>query len=101
MRHAARAPPTPELGIGDFLDLLGFLDLGIWGVVYFGICCVYLTRDAIKLALPGFRHSVEWWGLPTRLEWALAPDRGAGVTKLGPWLRAWPSGVCVGLGCRN
>ena len=31
----------------------------------------------IKLALPGFRHSVEWWGLPTRLEWAQAPDRGA------------------------
>ena len=27
--------------------------------------------------------------------------RGAGVTKLGPWLRAWLSGVCVGLGCRN
>ena len=35
------------------------------------------ARDAIKLALLGFRHSVEWWGLPTRLEWALAPDRGA------------------------
>ena len=40
---------------------------GSWGV----------TREVIKLALPGFRHSVEWWGLPTRLEWALAPDRGA------------------------
>ena len=36
-----------------------------------------MARDAIKLALPGFRHPVEWWGLPTRLEWALAPDRGA------------------------
>ncbi len=36
-----------------------------------------MARDAIKLALPGFRHWVEWWGLPTRLEWALAPDRGA------------------------
>ena len=36
-----------------------------------------MAQDAIKLALPGFRHSVEWWGLPTRLEWALAPDRGA------------------------
>ena len=35
------------------------------------------ARDAFKLALPGFRHSVEWWGLPTRLEWPLAPDRGA------------------------
>ena len=35
------------------------------------------ARDAVKLALPGFRHSVDWWGLPTRLEWALAPDRGA------------------------
>jgi len=38
------------------------------------------TREVNKLALPGFRHSVDWWGLPTRLEWALAPDRGAGVT---------------------
>ena len=31
----------------------------------------------IPVSVPGFRHSVEWWGLPTRLEWALAPDRGA------------------------
>ena len=60
-----------------------------------------VARDASKLALPGFRHSVEWWGLPTRPEWAWAPDRGARVTKLGPWPDAWPSGVCVGLGCRN
>ena len=37
----------------------------------------YKARDAFKLALPGCRHSVEWWGLPTRLEWAPAPDRGA------------------------
>ena len=44
---------------------------------------------------------MDWWDLPTRLEWALAPDRGAGVTKLGPWLDAWPSGVCVGLGSRT
>ena len=36
-----------------------------------------LPRDGIKLALPGFRHLVDWWDLPTRLEWALAPDRGA------------------------
>ena len=36
-----------------------------------------MPRDGIKLALLGFRHSVEWWGLRTRLEWALAPDRGA------------------------
>ena len=36
-----------------------------------------MAREAIELALPGFRHSVEWWGLPTHLEWALAPDRGA------------------------
>ena len=61
----------------------------------------YVARDAIKLALPGFRQPVDWWDLPTRLEWALAPDRGAGVTKLGPWLDAWPSGVCVGLGSRT
>ena len=33
---------------------------------------ILVARDVIKLALPGFRHSVEWWGLPTRLEWALA-----------------------------
>ena len=44
----------------------------IFGKIWSG-----LARDAFKLALPGFRHSVEWWGLPTRLEWALAPDRGA------------------------
>ena len=25
---------------------------------------------------PGMKHSVEWWGLPARPEWALAPDRG-------------------------
>ena len=36
-----------------------------------------MPRDGIKLALPGFRHLVDWWDLPTRLEWALAPDRGA------------------------
>ena len=37
-----------------------------------------MARDAIKLALLGFRHSVEVWGvLSTRLGWALAPDRGA------------------------
>ena len=35
-----------------------------------------LARDAFKLALLGFSHPVDWWGLPTRLEWALAPDRG-------------------------
>ena len=55
-----------------------------------------MARDAIELALPRVRHWVDWWGLPTRVEWSLAPDRGAGVTKLGPWLRAWLSGVCVG-----
>ena len=38
---------------------------------------MYMAWDAIKFALPGFRHLVEWWGLPTHLEWALAPDRGA------------------------
>ena len=37
---------------------------------------VGLGMAVIKLALPGFRHSVEWWGLPTRLEWARIPDRG-------------------------
>ncbi len=42
-----------------------------------------LPRDGLKLALPSFRHSVDWWGLPTRLEWALAPDRGAGGYQTG------------------
>ncbi len=51
-----------------------------------------LARDAIKLALPGFRHSVEWWGLPTRLEWALAPDRGAG----GPQTRSLAARMAFG-----
>ena len=36
-----------------------------------------MVRDAVKSALPGFRHLVDWWGLPTRLEWALAPAQGA------------------------
>ena len=36
----------------------------------------FSARDAFKLALLGFSHPVDWWGLPTRLEWALAPDRG-------------------------
>ena len=31
----------------------------------------------IKLVLLGFRPLVEHWDLPVRLEWALAPDRGA------------------------
>ena len=53
-----------------------------------------VARDASKLALPGFRHLVEGGGLPTRLEWALAPDRGVGVTKLGPWQRAGLRAMC-------
>ena len=48
--------------------------------------------DALKLALPGCRHSVEWWGLPTRLEWALAPDRGAG----GPQTRSLAARMAFG-----
>ena len=60
-----------------------------------------MARDASKLALPGLRHSVEWWGLPTRLEWALASIGVLWVTKMGPWQHAWPLGVCVGLGCRS
>ena len=56
-----------------------------------------MAGDAFKLALSGFRSSVEWWGLPTRLEWALDPDQGARVTKLGSQPHAWPAGVCVGL----
>ena len=51
-----------------------------------------VARDAIKLALLGVRHSVEWWGLPTRLEWALAPDRGAFGYQTGPLAARMASG---------
>ena len=80
------------------------MNLYIYLYIYIYIC-IYVhiiapgwheTRPALE-----FVAAVDWWGLPTRPEWALAPDRGAGVTKLGPWLHAWPPGVCVGLGCRN
>ena len=47
--------------------------------------------------MSGFRLALEWWGLPTRLEWALAADGGARVTKLGSRLDAWPWGVCIGI----
>ena len=60
-----------------------------------------MTRDVIKLALPGFRHLVDWCGLPNRLEWALPTDRGARGYQTGSLAHAWPSGVCVGLGRRN
>ncbi len=57
----------------------------VWGpragfIIYIYI---YVTLEVNKLALPGFRHSVDWWGLPTRLDWALAPDRGAGGYQTG------------------
>ena len=83
----------------------------IYTYVYIYICMYTHIYIYIYIrSAPGWRKprpaamfvaAVEWWGLPTRPEWALAPDRGAGVTKLGPWLHAWPPGVCVGLGCRN
>ena len=57
-------------------------------VVFLGIS----TRDVIKLALPGFRHSVDWWGLPTRLEWALGPDRGALGYQTGSLAACMPFG---------
>ena len=61
-----------------------------------------MARDAIKLALPGFGHPVDWWGLPTRLEWALAPDRGVLGYQTGSFgSMHGRSGVCMGLGCRN
>ena len=62
-------------------------------------CISSMARETTKRAVPGFLCLVDWWGLLTRLEWALALDWGAGVTKLGPWLSTWPSGVCVSLGC--
>ena len=50
------------------------------------------------------RDFVTRWngGLPTRPEWALAPDRGALGYQTGSWVsHAWPSGVCVAPGCGN
>ena len=62
------------------------------------IKCTYLqAQDAFELALSGFRPSVEGWGLPTRLEWVSAPDRGERGIKLVSRLDAWASGVCIGL----
>ena len=59
---------------------------------YIGIH-IYINRERGR-----FVHVVQVWGLPTGLEWTLAPDRGVGVTKLDSRLYAWPSRVCVGLG---
>ena len=61
----------------------------------------FQTRDVIKLALPGFRHLVDWWGLPTRLEWALAPDRGALGYQTGSLAARMAFGRLRGPGCRN
>ena len=62
-----------------------------------------MNKPGMPLNSPCRDFVTRWNGgcLPTRLEWALAPDRGARVTKLGLWQHAWPPGVCVGLGCRN
>ena len=53
-------------------------------------CQTDFVEGSLGIALnspwPRFRHSVDRWGLPTHLEWALAPDRGVGVTKPVPWL---------------
>ena len=40
-----------------------------------------LLRDGINSRCRDF---VTWWGLPSRLEWALAPDRGALGYQTGP-----------------
>ena len=47
------------------------------------------ARDAIKLALLGVGHPVDWWGLPTRLEWARISDRG---------ILGYQTGSCVTFG---
>ena len=58
---------------------------------------------------------MEWWGLPTRLEWALAPDRGAWGYQTGslaarmafgrlrgPWVQELkPSVDCPRVVCGN
>ena len=47
------------------------------------ICYSYLFPNIALVLLNCGR-----WGLPTRPEWVLAPERGAGFSKLGPWQRA-------------
>ena len=42
--------------------------------------CIYIPRDAKKLALPGPRYSEEWRGLPTRPEWAWAEASRSGCS---------------------
>ena len=48
-----------------------------------------MARDAIKLALPGFHHLVEVWGLPTRPEWAQLPIVMPGLPN---WVLGWTHG---------
>ena len=57
--------------------------------------------EVIKLAMRGFCHLVECWDLPMlwNVPWLLVGVLG--VTNMRPGLRAWPSGVCGGFGCRN
>ena len=63
---------------------------------------IFMARDAIKLALLGFRHPVEVWGFcPPAWDGPWLPIGVLWDSKLGPWLDAWPSGVCVGLGSRT
>ncbi len=47
---------------------------------------------------------VTWWNggaCPPAWNGPWLPMGVLWVIKLGPWQHAWPSGVCVGLGCRN
>ena len=59
------------------------------------------TQDVIK---PPCWDFVTWWNGGTcppawNGPWLLIG--GLRVTKLGPWLCAWPIGVCAGLGSRT
>ena len=50
------------------------------------------------------RDFVTWWTVgtcPPAWNGPWLPIWVLWVTELGPWLDAWPSGVCVGLGSRT
>ena len=84
-----------------YLSLDSYISIYMYIHIYIYISIYLQPRVGPKLTLSGQCHSVECWGLPTRRKWAWAPYRGGRTIKLGPWLDAWPSGICVCLGCRN
>ena len=58
--------------------------------IYVYICII--GSGCLEIRIVGICFSVEWRGLPTRLQWALAPAR---LTKLGSQPEVWLPGVCI------